>query len=53
MITVVNDKTYEIRGLSTDEKPVSEHVGNGSCFIEIDTGKIFLYDAENKVWREI
>ena len=53
MITVVNDKTYEIRGLSTDEKPVSEHVGNGSIFIEMDTGKIFLYDAENKIWREI
>ena len=24
-----------------------------SDVIEMDTGKIFLYDAENKVWREI
>ena len=52
MITTTNEKTYELRGLSTDEKPV-ERVGNGSIFIEIDTGKVFLYDAENKVWREI
>ena len=52
MITATNEKTYELRGLSTDEKPV-ERVGNGSIFIEIDTGKVFLYDAENKVWREI
>ena len=52
MITTTNEKTYEFRGLSTDEKPV-ESVGNGSIFIEIDTGKVFLYDAENKVWREI
>ena len=52
MITATNEKTYELRGLSTDEKPV-ESVGNGSIFIEIDTGKVFLYDADNKVWREI
>ena len=52
MITTTNEKTYEIRGLNTDEKPV-ERVGNGSIFIEIDTGKVFLYDAENKIWREI
>ena len=35
MITATNEKTYEFRGLSTDEKPV-ESVGNGSIFISND-----------------
>ena len=47
MITTINEKTYEFRGLSTDEKPV-ERVGNGSVFIEIDTGKVFIFDEQNK-----
>ena len=52
MITAINEKTYEFRGLSTDEKPV-ENVGNGSIFIEMDTGKVFMFDEQNKVWKEI
>ena len=48
MITTTNEKTYELRGLSTDEKPL-EKVGNGSVFIEIDTGKVFMFDEQNKV----
>ena len=52
MITTINEKTYEFRGLSTDEKPV-EKVGNGSVFIELDTGKVFMFDEQNKVWKEI
>ena len=47
MITTINEKTYEFRGLSTDEKPV-ERVGNGSVFIELDTGKVFIFDEQNK-----
>lgn len=47
MITTINEKTYEFRGLSTDEKPI-ERVGNGSVFIEIDTGKVFIFDEQNK-----
>lgn len=46
----------EIRGLSTDEKPLTiknKEISNGSIFIEIDTGKIFLFDAQNKLWKEI
>lgn len=46
----------ELRGLSTDTKPTEvneREVGNGSTFIEIDTGKIFFYDAENEQWKEI
>lgn len=39
----------EAYGLSTDTKPV-DGVANGSCFIEMDTRKIFLFDEENKRW---
>lgn len=31
-------------GLSTDTKP-TDGIGNGSAFIEMDTGKLFFYDA--------
>ena len=42
----------ELRGLSTDEKP-TENIDNGSSFIEIDTGKIYMFDLENEEWKEI
>ena len=49
----VKDKQeIELRGLSTDEKP-TEEIENGTVFIEIDTGKIFLFDLENEEWKEI
>lgn len=37
-------------GLSTDTKPTDDYVPNASSFYEMDTGKVYLYDAENKVW---
>ena len=37
------------RGLSSDAKPYT-YVPNGSEFAEIDTGKEFRYDAQNKRW---
>lgn len=46
----------ELRGLSTDEKPTEingKTIDNGSTFIEINTGKIFLYDLENEQWNEV
>ena len=50
-------KTYGVRcatvdmyGLSTDEKPTN--VGNASTFYEMDTKKLFMFDAENDVWLE-
>ena len=41
-------EAVEYRGLSTDTKPTE--TANGSVFLEIDTGKVFCYDAENKTW---
>ena len=36
-------------GVSTDEKPIN--IENGSYFIEIDTGDIYRFDAENEQWH--
>ena len=38
--------------LSTDTKPTDDYIQNGSRLIEMDTGKVFLYDAQGKIWRE-
>ena len=46
----------ELRGLSTDTKPTEldgQKIENGSTFIEIDTGKIYMYDLANEDWKEI
>lgn len=50
------EKAIELRGLSTDTKPTSfgdDAIANGTVFIEIDTGKFFMYDGENQQWKEI
>ena len=51
-----NERELELRGLSTDTKPITldgKDIANGTTFIEIDTGKIYLYDAENEQWKEM
>lgn len=54
MITsVTNDKCFEFRGLSTDNKPTDPKVGNGSVFLEIDTGKVFIFNEEAAAWVEL
>lgn len=45
MVTYVQN---EFRGLSTDTKPTNAI--NGQTFLEIDTGKMWIYDAENSQW---
>lgn len=37
-------------GLSTDAKPTN--VNNASTFYEMDTKKLFLFDAQNQLWLE-
>lgn len=37
-------------GLSTDSKPTT--AGNGWLFLEMDTCKKYLFDADNATWRE-
>ena len=51
-----NQRELEIRGLSTDTKPTeinSVDIPNGTVFIEINTGKMFLFDLENTQWEEV
>lgn len=48
--------SVEIRGLSTDDKPTqigSKAIDNGSVFIEMNTGKVYLYDLESQTWEEV
>ncbi len=53
MITVTpNEKCFLFYGLSSDEKPITPHIGNGSEFIEQDTGKIYFFDEDNQQWLE-
>jgi len=51
-----NRNVLEIAGLSTDIKPIDKlenaHVVNGSVFIEIDTGKSYVFDEANKIWNQ-
>ena len=44
--------TYTIAGVSTDNKPTAEDVGNGSVFIEMDTSKVYFYDEADDAWYE-
>lgn len=51
-----NKILVELRGLSGDTKPTEidgKIIDNGSTFIEINTGKIYLYDLENEQWKEV
>lgn len=52
-----NSRTLDLYGESTDTKPTDfidgVQVINGSVFIEIDTGKGFLFDEQNRIWREV
>ena len=43
---------YSYLGKSTDTKPTDDGVGTGSDFYEIDTQKVFMYDADMKTWIE-
>lgn len=48
-----NNSSKEFVGLSADTKPDDSTIQNGSLFLEMDTKKIFIWDRENKTWREL
>lgn len=51
-----SEKELELRGLSTDTKPTTigdKTISNGTSFIEIDTGKLYIFDKENEQWKEV
>lgn len=51
-LTPQNTASADLVGLSTDTKPTGVSVGNGWSFIEMDTGKVFFYNAEDEEWLE-
>lgn len=47
-IQITNGKATSsatLYGLSTDTPKPTDGIGNGSAFIEMDTGKVYFYDA--------
>lgn len=48
----VSVNVYSFAGKSTDTKPTTEDVGNGSDFIEMDTSKVYFYDEAGQSWLE-
>ena len=48
---VTMDTGWDLRGLYTDQKPTN--CPNGSTFLEMDTGKVYVFDKENTQWREL
>lgn len=49
----VETKEIELRGLSTDTKPLElngKSIPNGSVFIEIDTQAVFIFDETTQEW---
>ena len=51
MVTFVNNDPPTYYGLSTDVKP-TQYVQNGASFIEMDTDKLYLFDASDSSWNE-
>ena len=45
-----NPRASSFVGLHDDTKPLDQK--NGASFIEMDTGKIYRFDEENKIWYE-
>ncbi len=56
MLTAVNERVIELRGLSTDKKPLKKDyrlLGNGSTLLEMDTAHLFMYDEEHDKWLDV
>lgn len=43
-------RTSEFYGLSTDTKPTDDSVVNGSFFLEMDTGTLYMFNGESSEW---
>lgn len=57
MVTVNTHKNglnpfWDCRGKSTDTKPV-QNVPNGSTYVEVDTGKKYIFDGTAGEWNEV
>lgn len=56
VIVEVNDGNsivqVKLAGLSTDSKPTAG-IATGSAFVEVDTGKLFLFNEAAQTWVEV
>lgn len=59
MIRIIESTTYddgkqhlEVALLSTDSKP-TESVATGSIAMEVNTGKMFVFDEVGSTWTEL
>ena len=53
MITPKYDREQvTLYGLSTDEKP-TYRISNGTTFVEMNTGKVYMFDAASSTWLEL
>lgn len=57
MVTPVSDAgstiyAQELAGLSGDTKPTDD-IPNGSTYLEMDTGNVYVFDKENERWRQL
>ena len=52
--SLFNDGKHYVKaaGLSTDSKPTTGLI-TGSHFVEVDTGKQYLYDEVGESWAEV
>jgi hypothetical protein len=57
MISVITRKgeQREFYCLSTDTKPTETDyaIGNADLLLEIDTGTVYLYDADGQEWKQV
>lgn len=42
---------WDLKGLSSESKPMD--APNGSTFLEMDTGDVYMFDATNKTWYKL
>lgn len=47
-----NKKYVELYGTSSDSKPTTGIV-TGSVFVEVNTGKVFLFNEDASAWVEV
>ena len=47
----VANNSMEYRGLSTDSKPTD--APNGSVFLEMNTGDVYVYNAAGSAWIKL
>lgn len=54
---LVSKCKFDLVGLSTDTKPVTTYngylIGNGSTFLSMDDGTVYMYDETGTRWVEL